>query len=90
MAGRRLRLPRRADRLAAGRLDAASSRHEQRDDHAAPRPSRPAWRTPQFWLIWGVLCLNVTAGIGVISMASPMLQDVFGAKLLGVESRRRR
>ena len=40
-------------------------------------------RTPQFWLIWGVLCLNVTAGIGVISMASPMLQDVFGAKLVG-------
>ncbi|HUC18479.1 MAG TPA: OFA family MFS transporter [Acetobacteraceae bacterium] len=40
-------------------------------------------KTPQFWLIWGVLCLNVTAGIGVISMASPMLQDVFGAKLLG-------
>jgi MFS family permease len=45
-----------------------------------------AWRTPQFWLIWGVLCLNVTAGIGVISMASPMLQDVFGAKLLGVDT----
>lgn len=45
-----------------------------------------AWKTPQFWLIWGVLCLNVTAGIGVISMASPMLQEVFGAKLLGVES----
>ncbi|NID14929.1 OFA family MFS transporter [Luteibacter yeojuensis] len=43
-----------------------------------------AWKTPQFWLIWGVLCLNVTAGIGVISMASPMLQDVFGAGLLGV------
>jgi len=45
-----------------------------------------AWKTPQFWLIWGVLGLNVTAGIGVISMASPMLQDVFGAKLLGVDS----
>lgn len=43
-----------------------------------------SWKTPQFWLIWGVLCLNVTAGIGVISMASPMLQDVFGPKLLGV------
>ncbi len=43
-----------------------------------------AWKTPQFWLIWGVLCLNVTAGIGVISMASPMLQDVFGARLIGV------
>ncbi|MBN9509001.1 MAG: OFA family MFS transporter [Alphaproteobacteria bacterium] len=45
-----------------------------------------AWRTPQFWLIWGVLCLNVTAGIGVISMASPMLQDVFGARLVGVDA----
>lgn len=45
-----------------------------------------AWKTPQFWLIWGVLCLNVTAGIAVISMASPMLQDVFGAKLVGVDS----
>lgn len=43
-----------------------------------------AWKTPQFWLIWGVLCMNVTAGIGVISMASPMLQDVFGSRLLGV------
>ncbi|MDE2347933.1 MAG: OFA family MFS transporter, partial [Gammaproteobacteria bacterium] len=43
-----------------------------------------AWRTPQFWLIWGVLCLNVTAGIGVISMASPMLQDVFGGRLIGL------
>ncbi|KGI79011.1 OFA family MFS transporter [Oleiagrimonas soli] len=45
-----------------------------------------AWKTPQFWLIWAVLCLNVTAGIGVISMASPMLQDVFGARLLGQAS----
>ena len=42
-----------------------------------------AWRTPQFWLIWGVLCLNVTAGIAVIAMASPMLQEVFGSKLVG-------
>lgn len=44
-----------------------------------------SWKTPQFWLIWGVLCLNVTAGIAVISMASPMFQDVFGSKLLGVD-----
>jgi MFS family permease len=42
-----------------------------------------AWKTPQFWLVWAVLCLNVTAGIGVISMASPMLQDIFGSKLIG-------
>jgi MFS family permease len=43
-----------------------------------------AWRTPQFWLIWGVLCTNVTAGIAVIAMASPMLQEVFGGGLLGL------
>jgi MFS family permease len=46
-----------------------------------------AWKIPQFWLIWGVLCLNVTAGIAVISMASPMLQEVFGPRLLGVGAR---
>ena len=45
-----------------------------------------AHRTPQFWLVWAVLCLNVTAGIGVIGMASPMLQEVFGGKLIGVEA----
>jgi MFS family permease len=44
-----------------------------------------AWKTPQFWLIWMVLCMNVTAGIAVISMASPMLQDVFGGRLLGLD-----
>ena len=44
-----------------------------------------AWKTPQFWCIWGVLCMNVSAGIGVIAMASPMLQDVFGAKLIGAD-----
>src|SRR6267154_2359880 len=40
--------------------------------------------TPQFWLIWGVLCLNVSAGIGVIGMASPMLQEIFAGKLIGL------
>jgi MFS family permease len=41
-------------------------------------------RTPQFWLLWGILCMNVSAGIGVIGMASPMLQEVFGGRLVGV------
>jgi MFS family permease len=43
-----------------------------------------ATKTPQFWLIWAVLCLNVTAGIGIIGMASPMLQEVFAGQLIGV------
>jgi len=33
--------------------------------------------TPQFWLLWLVLCLNVTAGIGVLGQASPMIQEMF-------------
>lgn len=44
-----------------------------------------AWKTPQFWLLWAILCLNVSAGIGVIGMASPMLQEVFGGRLLGLD-----
>lgn len=44
-----------------------------------------AWKTPQFWLLWGILCLNVSAGIGVIGMASPMLQEIFGGRLIGLD-----
>jgi MFS family permease len=43
-----------------------------------------AHKTPQFWLIWWVLCLNVSAGIGVLGMASPMLQEIFAGKLIGM------
>jgi len=43
-----------------------------------------AWRTPQFWLLWAVLTLNVSAGIGILGMASPLLQEVFGGRLIGV------
>ena len=45
-----------------------------------------AHQTPQFWLLWSVLCLNVSAGIGVIGVASPLLQEVFGGKLIGVDT----
>jgi MFS family permease len=36
-----------------------------------------AVRTPQFYMLWVVLCLNVTAGIGILETASPMIQDMF-------------
>jgi MFS family permease len=42
-----------------------------------------AHKTLSFWMIWAVLCLNVSAGIGVIGIASPMLQEIFGGRLLG-------
>ncbi len=40
-----------------------------------------ALKTPQFWLIWGVLCLNVTAGIGVLGQASAMSQEMFPGQI---------
>src|SRR6201997_4239747 len=40
-----------------------------------------AIKTPQFWLIWWVLCLNVTAGIGVLGQASAMSQEMFPGKV---------
>lgn len=46
--------------------------------------AKKVWGIPQFWLIWMVLCMNVSAGIGVIGMASPMLQEMFGGSLIGV------
>jgi MFS family permease len=36
-----------------------------------------AFRTKQFWLLWIVLCTNVTAGIGILEQASPMIQELF-------------
>ena len=36
-----------------------------------------AFLRPQFWLLWVVLCANVTAGIGILEQASPMIQEVF-------------
>jgi hypothetical protein len=70
---------------------AAPRRRALTTEHAALRPSmittrhvhvNQAWKTPQFWLLWGLLCLNVSAGIGVIGMASPMIQEVFGGRLI--------
>lgn len=37
-----------------------------------------AIRTPQFALLWLMLGINVTAGIGILAQASPMMQDLFG------------
>jgi MFS family permease len=58
--------------------DAGTAMITSRHVHA-----RSVWRIPQFWLLWMVLCMNVSAGIGVIGMASPMLQEVFGGQLIG-------
>ena len=43
------------------------------------------FKIKQFWLLWGALCMNISAGIGVIGMSSPMLQEVFGGHLIGID-----
>jgi MFS family permease len=45
-----------------------------------------ALRTPQFYLLWGMLFINVTAGIGILAQASPMMQDMFGRSVLEAAS----
>jgi MFS family permease len=45
------------------------------------------WGIPQFWLVWLALCMNVSAGIGVIGLASPMLQEIFGGHLIGLDKK---
>src|SRR6266700_1876270 len=55
------------------------------DDHVAADtgsvPVETAWKTPQFWFLWGVLCMNVTAGIAVLAIASPMIQEIFKGRV---------
>jgi MFS family permease len=43
-----------------------------------------AFSTPQFWLVWIVLCMNVTAGIGILEQASPMIQELFKGRITAV------
>jgi MFS family permease len=40
-----------------------------------------ALKTKQFWLLWVMLCVNVTAGIGVLGQASPMVQEMFAGSV---------
>lgn len=57
----------------------------EHDDHEQPASSdvgggvtvAGAMRTKQFYLLWTIMVLNVTAGIGVLGQASPMIQEVF-------------
>jgi MFS family permease len=43
-----------------------------------------AMKSPQFYLLWIVLCFNVTAGIGVLGVARTMMSEIFGSTLPGV------
>ena len=64
----------------------AMSRRRSRRSSSPPTTSivYEALKTPQFWLIWWVLCLNVTAGIGVLGQASAMSQEMFPGHVTAV------
>jgi MFS family permease len=70
----------------AFRVPAPGWRPEGHVPHAKPKRLNTqadvtvdlAWKTPQFWLLWVMLCVNVTAGIGILGQASLMCQDMFG------------
>ncbi|WP_028926415.1 OFA family MFS transporter [Pseudonocardia acaciae] len=51
--------------------------HKRPLESKANVSARNAIKTPQFWLLWVVLCFNVTAGIGILERASPLYQDFF-------------
>ena len=84
---RRIRLSTTAARVAAGAWRGGGAAAEAPVGHLATRACRRSRAHAQFWLLWAVLCLNVSAGIGVIGMASPMLQEVFGGQLLHIPLR---
>jgi nitrate/nitrite transporter NarK len=58
---------------ATGASGAPSAAAAQRD-----YPPSEAMRTPQFWALWGMLFLNVTAGILFISNAVPIMRELTG------------
>ena len=77
------------------RIPAANWRPELWSGEASVKSSRmisenhvhlkDVFKIKQFWLLWLVLCMNVSAGIGIIGMSSPMLQEVFGGRLIGLD-----
>jgi MFS family permease len=64
-----------ADWKPAGWVEPAQGAHTLITHHTVTPAA--ALRTRQFWLLWVVLCFNVTAGIGMLGQASAMIQEVF-------------
>jgi MFS family permease len=63
-------------RVPPGHGDDSTAEHSPGTNGALVRASQ-AIRTPQFWFLWVVLFCNVTAGIGILEQAAPMIQDFF-------------
>ncbi len=68
-----VRVP-RVEKPAGGEVGAASGPSSLTGVQVS---ARAAVRTPQFWCLWVILCMNVTAGIGILEKAAPMIKDFF-------------
>jgi MFS family permease len=80
--GYRLPPPGWAPATASPQLTSIAGDHTREGmSRTASVPVSVAWRTRQFWLLWAVLCLNVSAGIGVLGVASPMIQEIFKGRV---------
>ncbi|MGL5858041.1 MAG: OFA family MFS transporter [Angustibacter sp.] len=64
-------------RLPAEEADGVTVNHHREGWNGAQVSAKGAVRTPQFALLWIVLFCNVTAGIGILEQAAPMIQDFF-------------
>lgn len=60
-----------------------ASKYEVKGRALAQMSAREAVRTRQFWMLWGMHLINVTAGLMMISVASPMAQEVVGLSVAG-------
>ncbi|CCK26249.1 integral membrane transporter [Streptomyces davaonensis JCM 4913] len=66
------------DAGARGGVESAATAAGARTTPTGPQvTAKQAIRTPQFWCLWIVLCMNVTAGIGILEKAAPMIMDFF-------------
>jgi MFS family permease len=73
--------PKRASDSGERRREGTAPLEREGFSRASSVPVATAWKTRQFWLLWAVLCLNVSAGIGVLGVASPMIQEIFKGRV---------
>jgi MFS family permease len=61
----------------------APAASEEKADTGPAVSATEALKTPQFWLLWVILCFNVTAGIGLLEKAEPLYREYFGQAAAG-------
>ena len=66
-----------------GDVEEAVASKNVKTQEIAQMSAREAVRTKQFWMLWAIHLINVTSGLMMISVASPMAQEVVGLSVAG-------